>query len=262
MPKMTAAAFLAGSVTTAAVAMLFGAGHAEHTSTTAAASVTNTGSTTTIAQPGQSPDRTSYAIGYDLGVATLDRLAYDRVNCNKSDMLRGFADAINKAQPEFTEMEMRAALAVLERKVAHTIATDRIATDPVFKALALDNLAKSESFITKFTARDDTQSLTGDIYYRVIESGEGDSPRASDTVTVDFQARLIDGTLIGAESGYTTRVDGMLSGVQILMQSMKPGDRWIAVIPPQQAFGIGGRFPDIGPNQAIVAEVTLRKVGR
>lgn len=259
MPRMTAAAFLAGSALTAVAALLLGAGHAERTASASATSARNT-NTTAIAQPGQSPDRTSYAIGHDLGVATLDRLTYDRVSCNKSDMLRGFADAINQAQPEFTEMEMRAALAVLERKVAHTIATDRIATDPVYKALALDNLTKSEAFITKFTARDDTESLTGDIYYRVVESGEGDSPRATDTVTVDFQARLIDGTLIGAETGYTARVDGMLSGVQILMQSMKPGDRWIAVIPPQQAFGIGGRFPDIGPNQAIVTEVTLRKV--
>jgi FKBP-type peptidyl-prolyl cis-trans isomerase len=261
MPRITPAAFLAGSALTAVAALLLGAGHTEQTDSAIATSAANS-NTTTIAKPDQSPDRTSYAIGHDLGVATLDRLAYDRVNCNKSDMLRGFADAINEAQPVFTETEMQAALAVLERKVAHTIATDRIATDPVFKALALDNLAKSEAFITKFIARDDTESLTGDINYRIIESGEGDSPRATDTVTVDFQARLIDGTLIGAETGYSARVDGMLSGVQILMQSMKPGDRWIAVIPPQQAFGLGGRFPDIGPNQAIITEVTLRKVAR
>lgn len=250
----TRTAFIAGCALSAATILLLGAGRAEHAST-------NASTNASMAQPAGTTDRTSYAIGHDLGLETLERLAYDRVDCNKADMLKGFTDAINKSQPAYTPTEMQAALAVLKRKVAETIATDRIATDPVFKALALDNLAKSEAFIEKFASREGTKKTTGDIHYRVVESGAGDSPRATDSVTIDFQARLVNGTLIGAENGYTARVDGMLSGVQILMQTMKPGDRWIAVIPPQQAFGIGGRFPDIGPNEAIVTEVTLRKVG-
>jgi len=248
MSKNTVVAFAAGSLITAAAALLLGAGSSDATSSARAA------------QPAGSPDRTSYAIGHDLGASTLERLAYDRVECSKPDLLKGFTDAFTGNTSVFTPTEMESALAVLERNVAHTIATDRIATDPVFKALATDNLDKSEAFIAKFVADPETKTMPGDIYYRVRESGEGASAKASDTVTVDFQARLIDGTLIGAQNGYTARVDGMISGVQALMQTMKPGDRWIAVLPPQQAFGIGGRFPDIGPNQVVIAEVTLRKV--
>ena len=250
MPKArTTAAFAAGCSITAAAALLMGAGHAERAAAIEIAS-----------QPAGETNRTSYAIGHDLGAATLERLAYDRVTHNKPDLLKGFTDALNGTEPRFTAAEMAASLAVLERKVAHTIATDRLATDPVFKALALDNLEKSEAFMTKFASGDETKSLEGDLYYRVRESGEGPSPKATDTVIVDFQARLIDGTLIGAESGFSARVDGMIPGVQIFMQAMKPGDRWITLIPPQQAFGIGGRFPDVGPNQAVIAEVTLREI--
>ena len=90
--------------------------------------------------------------------------------------------------------------------------------------------------------------------------GKSRQPTPDDTVVISFQARLIDGTLIGDEVELTARIDGMIEAARIALPQMNVGNRWILAIPPEAAFGVGGRLPDIGPNQAILADVTLLEI--
>lgn len=210
---------------------------------------------------GATPDKTSYAIGHDLAAATLDRLRIDEVEFDRTALARGFMDVIENRPAAFTDAEMTGALMVLERKVNELHARQRFDSDPVFKAYAEENGRKSREFIERFKADARSVSLPGGSAYRVRESGDGATPGMGDTIRAVFEARLIDGTLIGDGEEHRLRVDSMVPGAQELIQKMRVGDRWIVVIPPEQAFGLGGRPPEVGPNQAIVAEVHLVGIG-
>lgn len=203
------------------------------------------------------PDRTSYAIGYDLGVATLDRLQMDGVSFDRASLMQGFDDAMNGAEPVYPAEELDAALSVLQREVATRIAEARMEADPVFRALIEQNRKASSEFIAAFAAKENSVKLPSGVVYEAVSSGDGPSPEADDTVRVSFRARLRDGTLIGDERELVVRLDGMIDGAQEAIMSMHVGDRRIVAIPPELAFGIGGREPDIGPNEAIIADVEL-----
>ncbi|MEM9372820.1 MAG: FKBP-type peptidyl-prolyl cis-trans isomerase N-terminal domain-containing protein [Planctomycetota bacterium] len=213
-----------------------------------------------LGQPGGSDaalDRTSYAIGHDLAVSTLQRLEIDQVRHDRNSLVRGFRDVMESGSQAFTEDEIFGALMVLERQVNERHARSRMNTDPVFKALAEENLRKGRAFAEKFAADDRTRSLPGGVLYRVKGEGAGDTPRPDSVVHVKFESRLIDGTLVGDFADYTARVDSMIDGARATLGRMRVGDVWIVLLPPEAAFGIGGRPPEIGPNQTILAEVTL-----
>ena len=190
----------------------------------------------------------------------MERLRIDGVTADQDSLVLGFEDAIRANQPAFDQTAMTAALMVVEREVSSRLAEQRLQSDPVFKALADENARKSAEFVRRFSEYENAQTLPGGIFYRVRASGSGQSPKPEDTVRLRFEARLLDGSLIGSTEPTTARIDGMIEGARTVLTRMRPGDRWMVVIPPEQAFGVGGRLPDIGPNQAIIAEVTLEGV--
>lgn len=202
-------------------------------------------------------DRTGYAIGHDLAVSTLQRLEIDGVQVDRASLVRGFSDVMESGTQAFTDDEILSTLMVLEREVNTKHALARMNSDPVFKALADENQRKGRAFAEKFADDDRTQALPGGVLYRVKSQGSGDSPELDSVVHIKFESRLIDGTLVGDSADYRARVDGMIDGAQTLLQNMAVGDVWIVLLPAESAFGVGGRPPEIGPNQTILAEVTL-----
>ncbi|MFK7884446.1 MAG: FKBP-type peptidyl-prolyl cis-trans isomerase N-terminal domain-containing protein [Phycisphaerales bacterium] len=202
-------------------------------------------------------DRTSYAIGHDLALSTLDRLQIDRVEFNRAALLQGFSDGVESNPIAYTEDELLASLMVLEREVNERHAQQRIENDPVFRAVAQENARKSGEFVERFAADEKTNRVNDGVFYRVKRSGDGESPTPGSLVRVKFEARLIDGTLIGDSADHSSRIDSMIDGAQAVMTRMRVGDVWVVMLSPEQAYGLGGRLPDVGPNEAVIAEVTL-----
>lgn len=212
------------------------------------------------ADQGPALHRTSYAIGHDLARTTLLHLHEDAVEFDAPSLLRGFEDGILGRDPAFTPEQMRASLTVLEREVSTKEALARMEADPVFRVLAAENQRKGKEFIERFSTSEGVRELADGIFYRVLASGQGVSPGPNDVVVVSFQARLIDRTLVSEEHEFRAEIAGMIPGAQTILQRMKPGDRWIVAIPSDQAFGIAGREPVVGPNEAVLVDVTLMEI--
>ena len=49
----------------------------------------------------------------------------------------------------------------------------------------------------------------------------------------------------------------MLPGVQTFVRNMRVGERVYVAIPPQRAYGLAGREPDVGPNETVVVDLEL-----
>ena len=112
----------------------------------------------------------------------------------------------------------------------------------------------------------DTATTTpSGLAYEVITEGEGQTPSATDKVTVHYAGWLTDGTPF--DSSYsrgepaTFPLNGVISGWTEGVQLMKPGAVYRFLIPPEMAYGASGAPPVIGPGATLVFQVELIKVG-
>ncbi len=135
-----------------------------------------------------------------------------------------------------------------------------MASDPVFRALADANLRKSRALHEEFGRKNGVTTLPDGVQYEVIVSGSGGRVAPDGTVVVAFKGKLLDGYVFGEAEQKEILVSSLLSGGRSVVERMRVGDRWKVAIPPDQAFGIGGRTPDIGPNETLVIDVTLLEI--
>ena len=98
--------------------------------------------------------------------------------------------------------------------------------------------------------------------YQVLKHGTGTaSPKATDMVTVNYEGKLLDGTVFdssiarGQPASFPLNrvIPGWTEGLQL----MKVGDKFKFVIPANLAYGANSPSPAIPPNSTLVFEVEL-----
>jgi FKBP-type peptidyl-prolyl cis-trans isomerase len=122
-------------------------------------------------------------------------------------------------------------------------------------------------FLADNKAKEGVKTTESGLQYRVIKSGEasGAKPKATDTVTVHYNGTLIDGTVFDssvergepAVFGVTQVIPGWTEALQL----MREGDKWEIVLPSELAYGKRGAGQIIGPDEVLIFEVELIKVG-
>jgi FKBP-type peptidyl-prolyl cis-trans isomerase len=101
------------------------------------------------------------------------------------------------------------------------------------------------------------------LQYQEVRAGSGDSPKASDSVTVHYRGTLLNGTEF--DSSYkrgqpaTFEVGHVIPGWTEALQLMKPGSKWKLFIPPQLAYDLRSR-PPIPPGSMLIFDVELVSV--
>jgi FKBP-type peptidyl-prolyl cis-trans isomerase len=101
------------------------------------------------------------------------------------------------------------------------------------------------------------------LQYQELKAGSGDSPRATDSVTVNYRGMLLDGTEF--DSSYkrgepaTFEVDRVIPGWTEALQLMKPGAKWKLFVPPQLAYDMRPH-PPIPPGAMLLFDVELLSV--
>ncbi len=109
------------------------------------------------------------------------------------------------------------------------------------------------------------QTTASGMKYIVEKEGTGKSPKATDNVTVHYTGTFLttggkfDSSVDRGEPA-TFPLDRVISGWTEGLQMMKEGGKTRFVIPPNLAYGEGGR-PGIPPNSWLVFDIELIKVG-
>ncbi|MBX3463825.1 MAG: FKBP-type peptidyl-prolyl cis-trans isomerase [Planctomycetes bacterium] len=126
----------------------------------------------------------------------------------------------------------------------------------------------SVTAVPPFRACDPAKTVTtqSGLQYEVIELGQGDPPRASDTVVAFYTGWLTDGTMFdsahvrGTPSEFPLNrvVRGWTEGLQL----MKPGAKFLFTVPPDLAYGARGKPPTIPANATLVFLIELVAVKR
>jgi FKBP-type peptidyl-prolyl cis-trans isomerase FklB len=206
-----------------------------------------------IAAPTSSTDKLSYTIGVDMG----NSLKAQQLDINPGMLAQGITDAISGSPLLLTKQQMDKTLQDYQK-------TFLAKQQQAFAAQADQNAKTSADFLAKNKTQPGVQTLSDGLQYKIIKPGSGNSPVASDKVTVNYEGTLVDGTVF--DSTYkrgkpaSFGVSQVIPGWQEALKMMKPGAEWMIYIPPQLAYGKQGVGGPIGPNEALIFKVELISV--
>jgi FKBP-type peptidyl-prolyl cis-trans isomerase len=107
----------------------------------------------------------------------------------------------------------------------------------------------------------DMVTTASGLKYQMLKHGTGTvSPKATDTVRVHYEGKLLDGTVfdssIARGQPISFPLSGVIAGWTEGLQLMKVGDKFKFEIPPNLAYGANSP-PPIPPNSTLVFEVEL-----
>ena len=130
--------------------------------------------------------------------------------------------------------------------------------------LAEKNKADGQKFLEENKTKEGVKTTPSGLQYKVIQSGSGPSPKATDKVTVHYKGTMIDGTQFdssinrGEPFKFEVNRPGIIKGWTEAIQMMKVGDKWQIFVPSDLAYGPRGDMRrNIPPNVALIFEVEL-----
>lgn len=200
----------------------------------------------------------AYAIGASMAryvSANLDAQKNIGMNLSREEVLKGMQEAFN-GKSKMNDTEIQQTLQALDMKISK-LAQAKMAEQ------AKANAAAGDAFRAKFAKEKGVKSLKSGLLYLVEKEGTGATPKATDTVVVNYVGTLIDGKKF--DSSYdrkepvTFPLNRVIPGWTEGLQQIKAGGKIKLVIPPELAYGADGT-PGIPPNSTLVFEVELLKV--
>ena len=124
--------------------------------------------------PQSENDMAIYSLGYDLGT----ELKGHALELNSELLLQGVNDAIDGNKPLVKTTSRNKALA--------QIRAERVKHNP----------EQSQAFLAENAKKEGVVTLDSGLQYKVIKAGEGRSPQATDSVTVNYRGTLADGARV------------------------------------------------------------------
>ncbi len=121
----------------------------------------------------------------------------------------------------------------------------------------------SQAYLEKAAAEPGAIKTESGLIYREVRPGSGASPKATDTVKVNYRGTLVNGTEFDSSYSRNEPAQFALNGVIPCwtegLQKMKAGGKAVLVCPSNLAYGDGGR-PSIPGGAALIFEIELLDV--
>lgn len=123
------------------------------------------------------------------------------------------------------------------------------------------NREAGEKFLAENKTKDGVITLPSGLQYKVITMGEGEKPKRTDKVKVNYEGKLIDGTVFDSsyKRGQPTSfgVTQVIKGWTEALLLMPVGSKWELYIPYQLAYGDRETGKEIKPYSALTFVVEL-----
>lgn len=196
--------------------------------------------------------KTGYSFGYLMAEGNKETVS----DLDLDAFFQGFKDAYSKKSPALTKEQMQKTLLAYGQKKEAAYAQQVV-------AIARKNLEAGEAFLAKNAQKAGVNKTVSGLQYEVIKQGTGRMPKASDTVKVNYEGRLIDGTVF--DSSYkrgepvTFPLNQVIKGWTEGLQLMKEGAKYRFFVPAKLGYGEAGAN-DIEPNSVLIFDVDLLEV--
>jgi FKBP-type peptidyl-prolyl cis-trans isomerase FklB len=198
-------------------------------------------------------EKFSYALGMKMG----GNLKKQDVPVDPAILARGVKDALAGGKALMTDDEAQAALTEMQNDM-------RKKQQEKQQVAGAANKKEGEAFLAGNKGKEGVVALPSGLQYKIIKSGTGPKPAATDSVVCNYRGTLIDGKEF--DSSYrrgqpaTFPVNGVIKGWTEALQLMPVGSKWQLFIPADLAYGDRGAGPDIGPDATLIFEVELMSI--
>jgi FKBP-type peptidyl-prolyl cis-trans isomerase FklB len=202
------------------------------------------------------PETLEQKAAYAIGVNFVSSLKLQGITVDDKSLIQGMQDAFS-GNLALSEDEMRQAFNQFKEQLVKQQQQEK-------KSQLGKNKQLGDAFLAQNKKKEGVITLKSGLQYKVIKSGTGASPKASDKVTTHYRGTLIDGTEF--DSSYsrneptTFPVNGVIPGWVEALQLMHIGDKWQLFIPSKLAYGEQAVGGTIKPNSTLIFEIELLKI--
>lgn len=198
-------------------------------------------------EPKTEDDKVFYALGLDIG-KNIDVFA---LQPREAELVKsGLDDAIAKRKPKIDLEKVRPKIYEMARKRQ--------------EAKAGAEKQKGKAAVDKAAKETGAQQLPSGLVIKSLRPGNGASPTENDTVKVQYEGRLTDGTVFDSSYKRNEPAEFPLKGVVRCwtegLQKMKVGEKAQLTCPADIAYGDQGRPPTIPGGATLVFDVELIEI--
>ncbi|OSI11495.1 FKBP-type peptidyl-prolyl cis-trans isomerase [Neisseria zoodegmatis] len=206
---------------------------------------------------GNATQQASYAMGMDIG-RSLKQMKDHGTEVDMKVFNEALQTVLDGKEPKISDQKaqevMMAFLAEQQKKAQAKMVED-----------AKKNLEKGQAFLKENTTKEGVKTTASGLQYKVKSEGTGAQPKASDIVTVEYEGRLIDGTVFDSSKQHgdqpvTFPLNQVIKGWTEGLQLMKEGAEYTLFVPAEMAYGENSPSEKIGPNSVLVFDVKLLKI--
>jgi FKBP-type peptidyl-prolyl cis-trans isomerase FklB len=213
-----------------------------------------------VVKTGDNPRQRAYLVGMDIARQLNERMV--------PGMTKEFQDSPDSIIAEKLYKGFEAAL-----KGDTSVFTIDAATKYFTEKQQADKAAKEEKlygpirdagtqFLVENAKKEGVIKLPSGLQYKVLVQGNGEVPLADDKVLVNYEGRLIDGTVFDASSKHGDEPAEftpaqVIKGWSEALTMMPVGSKWQLYIPYYLAYGERGAGSDIKPYSTLIFDVEL-----
>lgn len=164
---------------------------------------------------------------------------------------RGFIDAMKQDTTHFKQ-------ATAEEYFKQKQETDKKAKE---EKLYGPNRDAGIKFLKENAQKEGVITTASGLQYKVLVKGEGEVPQMTDKVQVNYEGRLVDGTVFDASAKHGDkpaefRADQVIRGWTEALTMMPVGSKWQLYIPQELAYG-ERNMGNIKPYSTLIFDVEL-----
>ncbi|STZ75727.1 FKBP-type peptidyl-prolyl cis-trans isomerase [Bergeriella denitrificans] len=210
-----------------------------------------------IASIGNSVQQASYAMGVDIG-RSLKQMKDQGTDIDLKVFNEALQTVYDGKEPKMNEVQAQEVMMKFLTEQQEKAKAKQ-------EADAKTNQEKGEAFLKENATKEGVKTTASGLQYIIKTEGTGKQPKSKDeVVTVEYEGRLIDGTVFDSSKGkdpITIPLNQVIPGWTEGVQLLKEGGEATFFIPAKLAYGERAAGDKIGPNSTLVFDVKLIKVG-
>ncbi len=187
-------------------------------------------------------------LGYAIGIGIGKNISSITQELDHPALFKGIQDGISGNDPLLSDEEINSYLSSFDQIVST-------------KQEEVSRKKKAEQFLTENALKPGIISLPSGVQYKIVQMGQGMSPKRTNRVTVHYRGFLVDGKEFANtyQLGHpeTFSISEVIKGWQEVLLMMKIGDIWHIYLPADLAYGKEGYGDIIGPNMPIAFQIEL-----